>query len=92
MTQATLKDEFTVAGPVLYMAMGLSSSLWKLAFSDGKKLRQVTIGAGDLAGLGRAIRRAKRRFEPPESVPVVSCYEAGRDGFWLHRWLHGQGV
>ena len=20
---------------------------------------------------------------------MVSCYEAGRDGFWLHRWLLG---
>jgi len=23
---------------------------------------------------------------------VYSCYEAGRDGWWLHRWLRGQGI
>jgi transposase len=25
-------------------------------------------------------------------APVRSCYEAGRDGFWVHRWLVGAGV
>ena len=25
-------------------------------------------------------------------VRVVSCYEAGRDGFWLHRWLRDQDI
>jgi transposase len=25
-------------------------------------------------------------------VVVRSCYEAGRDGFWLHRWLREQGI
>jgi transposase len=38
------------------------------------------------------IRLSKVRFGLPESVPVVSCYEAGRDGFWLHRYLSAQGV
>lgn len=27
-----------------------------------------------------------------EGYPVFSCYEAGRDGFWLHRWLTEKGV
>ena len=35
---------------------------------------------------------AKRRFGLPEETPVISCYEAGRDGFWLHRYLEHQGV
>jgi transposase len=30
---------------------------------------------------------AKRRFSLPPSTPVISCCEAGRDGFWLHRFL-----
>ena len=25
-------------------------------------------------------------------APVRSCYEAGRDGFWIHRWLLSVGV
>jgi transposase len=28
----------------------------------------------------------------PEEAQVISCYDAGRDGFWLHRWLGTQGV
>ena len=27
-----------------------------------------------------------------DSVRVVSCYEAGRDGFWLHRELRSWGI
>jgi hypothetical protein len=38
------------------------------------------------------IQRAKGRFGPPDYAPVVSCYEAGRDGSWLHRWLIDQGI
>jgi hypothetical protein len=35
------------------------------------------------------VARAKKRFSLPDTTPVVSCYEVGRDGFWLHRsmWL-----
>jgi transposase len=40
----------------------------------------------------REIAKAKRRFGLPEDAAVVSCYEAGRDGFWLHRWLTAQGI
>ncbi len=28
----------------------------------------------------------------PHSAAVFSCYEAGRDGFWLHRFLHHHGI
>ena len=38
------------------------------------------------------IRAAKKRFGLPEDAPVLCCYEAGRDGFWLHRFLLDQGV
>jgi transposase len=48
--------------------------------------------ARDLAGLVKEIHMAKERFGLPESAPVLSCYEAGRDGFWLHRYLQTQGV
>ena len=39
-----------------------------------------------------AIAQAKRRFGLPETTPVVSCYEAGREGFWLHRFLLAHGI
>ena len=54
--------------------------------------RLRTIAAGDLAALLREIVKAKRRFGLPEDAEVVSCYEAGRDGFWLHRWLLSQRI
>jgi transposase len=50
------------------------------------------IAAGDLVALQREILAAKARCGLPLTAPVVSCYEAGRDGFWLHRWLVAQDV
>jgi transposase len=38
------------------------------------------------------IERAKTRFGLSSDAPVMSCYEAGRDGFWLHRYLVAIGV
>ena len=77
---------------VLFMALELSDKKWKLALSDGTKRRIVTIAAGDLVALGEAVAKAKARFGMPGGVPIVSCYEAGRDGFWLHRYLLHCGV
>jgi transposase len=78
----------------LYMAIELSNEKWKVAFTIGfgqqPRLRNLT--ARDLRALTEEIRLAKIRFDLPESAPMVSCYEAGRDGFWLHRYLAAQGI
>jgi transposase len=58
----------------------------------GQRLRRRTIDAGDLAALGWEIGQAKQRLGLPETTPVLSCYEAGRDGFWLHRYLVTSGI
>ena len=94
MTPTTRKQESTGKSAVLYMALELGWSKWKLAFATeaGQKPRQQTIAARDLAALNREIDRAKVRFGLLESTRVVSCYEAGRDGFWLHRYLESMGV
>ena len=91
-TQATLKREASTAVPVLYTAFELSNTKWKLAFSNGDKLRHVTVTARILSQLQTEIGKAKKRFRMPEQVRVVSCYEAGRDGFWLHRYLTTRGI
>jgi transposase len=80
--------------PRLHLAFELSWSQWKLAFTigHGQPARLRTISARDLPSLLREIAKAKRRFGLPNDAAVVSCYEAGRDGFWLHRWLTGQGI
>ena len=82
-------DSTTASAPVLYMAFELGWTSWKLAFTvgAGQKPRIRTIPARDIDAVMLEIRNAKRRFGLPEATPVVSCYEAGRDGFWLHRFL-----
>jgi transposase len=45
-----------------------------------------------LKSLDTEIPRAKAHFGLSASAPVRSCYEAGRDGFWLHRYLGSRGV
>ena len=79
---------------VLYLAFELSHKKWKLGFNDGKapQVRQVTIDCGDLERCRQEILKAKRRFGLDESATVRSCYEAGREGFWLHRALEALGI
>lgn len=77
----------------LYMALELSDSKWKVAIGDGRRApSQRSVNAGDGPALLALIEKAKRRCGLSGAVQVVSCYEAGRDGFWLHRWLIEHGV
>jgi len=92
MNPATHGREGSATAPVLYMALELSNKSWRLAFSDGAKHRQVVVPAADLAKLAEAVAKARARFGMPASARVVSCYEAGRDGFWLHRHLRSVGI
>jgi transposase len=80
--------------PVLWMAMELSLSKWKLGFSDGsaRAARIVTIEARDYAALEQQIARAKRAFKLDETSAVRSLYEAGREGFSVHRRLEQMAV
>jgi transposase len=77
---------------VLYTAFDLGSTKWVLAFSDGRRPRPrvVTIEARNLKALAQEVSLARRKLGLPEKVPVRSCFEAGRDGFWLHRVLERQ--
>ena len=81
-------------GGVLYLAFEVGWTDWKMAFTigHGQKPRQRRIAARDLVALEQEIARAKKRFQLADGVPVVSCYEAGRDGFWLHRYLRARGI
>ena len=81
-------------GSVLYVAFELSAGQWKLASTTarGQRARVVSVRAHDTEAILREIARAKARFGLSESAAVFSCYEAGRDGFWLDRFLHRHGV
>src|SRR3972149_2202703 len=92
MNPAAHRNEDNALAPVLYMALELSNKSWRLTFGDGAKRRQVAVPAADLAKLACAVAKAKEHFGMPASARVVSCYEAGRDGFWLHRYLRSVGI
>lgn len=78
----------------LFLAFELSHRNWKLGMTIGygQKARERDVTAGDLLQLQEEIRLAKKRFGLSQAAPVYSCYEAGRDGFWLHRALSEMGV
>jgi transposase len=90
--QGTLSSEDITKRAVLYVGFELSNRKWKLALSDGRKMRHATVNAGDLELLRVGLASAKGHFGMSEDVRVVSCYEAGRDGFWLHRYLLSSGI
>src|SRR5258708_26499173 len=92
MNPATQGMEGNVSAPVLYRGREMSSKSWRLALSDGAKRRQVVVPAANLMKLFEAVAKAKERFGMPASARVVSCYEAGRDGFWLHRHLRSVSI
>src|SRR5258708_1832665 len=83
----------TTPCPILHFSFELGKQNWKLTFSDGSKKRmRAEIKAADRKACLEAVAAAKKRFELPENCKVVSCYEAGRDGFWIHRWLLSQQI
>ena len=97
MTTATPNKHYTethAPEPVLFLAFELSEKTWKLGFTTGygQKPRERSIPARHQERLLHEVAQAKRRFGLPETAPVVSCYEAGREGFWLHRFLQAHGI
>jgi transposase len=79
---------------MLFVAFELSEKTWKLGFTTGhgQKPRERTVTARHHEQVLTEIAQAKRRFGLPEAASVVSCYEAGREGFWLHRFLQAHGI
>ncbi len=97
MMTMTRIEESTVSthpSPTVLLACELSERTWKLGFTTGlgQRPRVRSIAAGAVDRLVEEIARAKARLHVPVDTPVVSCYEAGRDGFWLHRYLVAHGV
>src|SRR5499433_2816164 len=94
MTTVTPTKHDTTTERILFMAFELSEKTWKLGFTTGygQQPRERSIAARHQARVLQEIAQAKRRFGLPETAPVVSCDEAGREGFWLHRFLQAQGI
>ena len=94
MTRATRRDKYIGKTSHLYVAFELGVEEWKLGFSTdlGAKPRVRIMPARDLTRLAREIAAAKQWLGLPTTAVVRSCYEIGRDGFWLHRYLTSKGI
>ena len=91
---ATTRTRMSVNEPTLYVAFELGKKEWKLAMTSGFDVEPWlrTVTSGDWRGVERAITQGRARFGLGAAATVVSCYEAGRDGFWIHRALLHRGV
>jgi transposase len=92
-TQAVPQREDTAIQGELYMSFELGDKSWKLTVSDGRRgPSRFNVDAGDTATVAQCIGKARERCKLEPQAKVHSCYEAGRDGWWLHRWLIEQEV
>jgi transposase len=92
----------TVSTPIadristIFVAIELSQKTWLVTAHspDKDKISRHKLEGGDHAGLLALINRVRdRAARTLGAVPAVaSCYEAGYDGFWLHRLLMVAGI
>lgn len=79
----------------VHLVFELSKAKWKLGITlpESQKMSRYTIDGGDLPALSGRLAAARSKAERSgKPVRIVSCFEAGLDGHWLHRWLTEQGV
>jgi len=91
---ATTRPESSVNQPTLYVAFELGQKDWKLGMTSGFGVPPWvrTVASRDWRAVEEALRQGRRRLGLPREARVVSCYEAGRDGFWIHRALTQLGI
>src|SRR5258708_38025382 len=77
-------------------AIELSKMSWVIAFNTplSEKISRRTLTGCKWKRLLELIEEVRARVsrETGRAVEVVSCYEAGYDGFWLHRQLEEHGI
>jgi len=80
----------------MFVALELSKSSWLVALHSpvADKVSLHRFVGGDVAGLLALIARKQTQAEARlgRTIRVLSCYEAGYDGFWLHRLLCARGI
>jgi transposase len=76
----------------LLVAMELRNSKWMLAFTNGQKVRRKSIEARDRGRFIQEVALAKEKLGFEADATVLCCYDAGRDGFWIYRWLVSEGL
>jgi transposase len=93
MRTSAARSEYSREG-VLFLAIETSAKSWKIGTKSqlGQRMREKTIAAWDKAAFWAEVKRAKECWGLDPEVRVVGCYEAGRDGFSVHRFLTALGV
>jgi transposase len=92
-TQTTPQGKDTASQSDLHVSFELADKKWKLSLSDGRRSpSRYTVDAGDTVAVLECLTKARTRCGLSAQCKVHSCYEAGRDGWWLHRWLIEQGI
>ena len=90
-TALQVKNTTTQAG--LHVSFELGDRSWKLSCSDGiRSPSRYSVSAGDQTAVLDCLQKARARCGLDGQATVHTCYEAGRDGWWLHRWLRDQGI
>jgi len=91
---AMTRPEKSVSEPVVYVAFELGKKDWKVAMTSGFGVTPClrTVASGDWGAVDRALAYGRKRLGLLAAARVVSCYEAGRDGFWIHRALVQRGI
>jgi transposase len=91
---AMTRPAMSVNEGTLYVAFELGKKDWKLAMTSGFGVQPWlrTVPSREWGAVARAIAQGRARFGLPAGARVVSCYEAGRDGFWIHRALVARGI
>jgi transposase len=96
MQASTLVTPTAAQCDTIFVAIELSQKTWLVTLHSPERDRisRHKLEGGDHAGLLALIARIRARAaEKLGSAPeVVSCYEAGYDGFWLHRLLETAGI
>ena len=90
-TKTTRRIDGTASEIGLFVAFELGEKEWKIAWATslGEKPRLRTLRARGTRRLVEWLREVQRQVN---ATQITSCYEAGRDGFWLHRFLHANGI
>jgi transposase len=79
-----------------FFAIELSKQSWVIGFITplSAKISRRILSGGDWKGLLDLIEEVRARVsrETGRAADVITCYEAGYDGFWLHRLLEAHGI
>jgi transposase len=94
MTATTRSFDSTALENTLFVSFELGEGRWTLSFTSGfgEQVLRRSVRSRDRKAVLCTIDAMKERLGLAPDARVASCYEAGRDGFWLHRCLESQGV